>query len=125
MTSVSVLKGNIGQDPELRTTTSGIKVATYSLAVYRANPKEKDKPITDWFNVVAWGDQAEQAVKHLKKGSKVLVVGKFQTRSYESKEGKKVTLTEFFQEEFGIIPKKEETSEDTGSFTWKNEEMPF
>ena len=123
MTSLSVLKGNVGQDPELRTTQSGVKVATYSLAVYRANAKDKDNPITDWFNIVAWGDQADLVSANIRKGAKLIVVGKFQTRSYENKEGKKVTVTEFFQDDFGIIPKKEEVS-ISGSI-YDDSEMPF
>lgn len=123
MTSLSVLKGNVGQDPELRTTQSGVKVATYSLAVYRANAKDKDNPIADWFNIVAWGDQADLVSANIKKGTKLIVVGKFQTRSYENKEGKKVTVTEFFQDDFGIIPKKEEVS-ISGSI-YDDSEMPF
>lgn len=123
MTSLSVLKGNVGQDPELRTTQSGVKVATYSLAVYRTNAKDKDNPITDWFNIVAWGDQADLVSANIRKGAKLIVVGKFQTRSYENKEGKKVTVTEFFQDDFGIIPKKEEVS-ISGSI-YDDSEMPF
>ena len=114
------MSGNVGKDPELRTTTSGVKVATYSIATYRANPKEKDKPITDWFNVVAWGDQADLVMANIKKGSKILVAGKFQTRNYDDKDGKKVYVTELMQSDFWLAPKKE----DTGS-THDESELPF
>lgn len=122
MTAVSVIKGNVGQDPELRTTQSGIKVATYSVGVYRANPKDKDKPLTDWFNVVAWGDQAELVVANVKKGTKVIVSGRFQTRNYDDKDGKKVYVTELMQDDFGIVPTKKK--EDTGS-TFNDDQLPF
>ena len=120
MTNMTILKGNAGQDPELRTTQSGIKVATYSLAVYRPNPKDKTKPLTDWFNVVAWGEQAELVLANIKKGTKVMATGRFQTRNYDDKDGKKVYVTEFMQDDFGIVPKKE----DTGS-TFDESELPF
>lgn len=123
MTSLAVLKGNVGQEPEVRTTQGGIKVITYSIAVYRANSKDKDKPLTDWFNVVAWGDQADLVESNVHKGTKVIVLGKFQTRSYDNKEGKKVTVTEFFQDDIGIIPKKEDTS--TSGSTFPDSELPF
>lgn len=118
MINQTFIQGNLGADPEIRETTSGTKVANYRLAVYRANPKDKDKPLTDWFNVIAWGDQADLVINNLKKGSKVLVSGKFQTRSYDDKDGKKVYVTELFQSDFWLAPKKE----DTGS---SKEEMPF
>lgn len=119
---MTVLKGNVGQDPEIRyTQTSNTKVATYSLAVYRANPKDKDKPLTDWFNIVAWGDQADLVENNVHKGDKLILTGKFQTRSYDNKEGKKVTVTEFYQDDMGMVPKKEES----GSFVYSNEELPF
>lgn len=117
------LSGNLGKDPELRTTQSGIKVATYSIGVYRPNPKEKDKPLTDWFNVVAWGEQAELVMKNLNKGSKILVAGKFQTRNYDDKDGKKVYVTELMQNEFWLAPSKDK-KEDTGSIH-SDEELPF
>lgn len=102
----TTISGNLGQDPELRTTTTGTNVATYSIGVYRANPKEKDKPITDWFNIVAWGEQADLVMQNLKKGTKVLVNGRFQTRTYQNKEGKNVSVTELFQNDFWLAPKK-------------------
>lgn len=122
MTNISVLKGYAGQDAELKQTQSGTKVATYSLAVYRANPKDKNTPLTDWFTIVSWGDQAEAVARSVKKGTKLLLTGRFQTRSYENKEGKKVIVTEFFQDDFGIIPKKED--EDTGSI-YSDQSLPF
>lgn len=116
----SYISGNVGKDPEKRQTQSGVVVATYSVGVYRPNPKDKDKPLTDWFNIVAWGDQANQVLEHVKKGSKVLLTGKFQTRNYDDKDGKKVYVTEFMQDSLWLAPKKE----DTGS-TIPESEMPF
>lgn len=116
------LAGNCGKEPELRQTPSGTKVATYSIGVYRANPKEKDKPLTDWFNIVAWGEQADLVMANIKKGTKVLVTGRFQTRNYDDKDGKKVYVTELMQNDFWLAPKKEK--QDTGS-TFDESELPF
>lgn len=112
--------GNLGQEPEIRMTQNNLKVATYSLAVTREFSKEKQ--VTDWFNVVAWGKQADLVEAHLHKGSSVVVMGCFQTRSYENKEGKKVVVTEFKQDYFGIVPKTE--VHESGS-TFADSELPF
>lgn len=122
MNNSAYIKGNVGQDPEMRQTQSGIKVATYSVGVYRANPKDKDKPLTDWFNIVAWGDQAELVMANVKKGTKVIISGRFQTRTYEDKDSKKVYVTELMQDDFGIVPTKKK--EETGS-TFNDSELPF
>lgn len=126
MTNLSILKGNVGRDPEVKQTTNGTKVATYSIAVYRPNPKDKEKPLTDWFNVVAWGEQADMVANNLKKGTKILALGKFQTRSYQNKNGDTVTVTEFFQDEIYLALSKEKKTEvhESGS-TIDDDSLPF
>ena len=124
-TQISILKGNLGKDPEIRfTPTNNQKVATFSIATYRANPKDKDKPFTDWFNVVAYGDQADVVEMNLKKGSNVVLFGKFRTRDYE-KDGKKVYVTEFWLDECAMVLKKEKAVvEETGSI-YDESQLPF
>lgn len=122
MNNFSMIQGNLGKDPEVRQTQNGTKVATYTLACYRANPKDKDKPFTDWYNVVAWGEQADQVTANLKKGIKVLVTGRFNTRSYDDKDGKKVYVTELMQDSFWLAPAKEKPAEEENVF---DPELPF
>ena len=122
MNNIAFLKGNLGKDPEIRTTQKGIKVATYSLGVCRQNPADKDKPLTDWFNIVAWGDQAESVLANVKKGTKVIVSGRFQTRNYDDKDGKKVYVTELMQDDFGIVPTKAKKEQIT---EYEREDLPF
>ena len=82
--------GNLGRDPEIRTTQSGDKVANFSMAV---SEKWKDKSTgeqrekTDWIPVVVWGPLAGVVEKYLRKGSKVYVAGKFTTRKWQDKSG--------------------------------------
>lgn len=116
------LTGNVGRDPEIRTTQNGVKVAMYSLAVRKRNPKDKDKPITNWFNIVAFGDQADDVEKALKKGTYAKVIGSLNTRDYEDKDGKKVYVTEVFQDEVWFQLAKEK-KEDTGSTF--GDDLPF
>lgn len=103
------LTGNLGKDPELRTTTGGTDVASFSLAVKRKGQKD----ITDWFDVVAFGDQAKLVMNNLKKGSYVKVEGEFQKRSYNNKEGHRVDVTEFWITCFWLPPAKEKVEEPT------------
>lgn len=126
MTSLTILKGNVGRDPEVKQITNGTKVATYSIAVYRPNPKDKEKPLTDWFNVVAWGEQADMVANNLKKGTKILALGKLQTRSYQNKNGDTVTVTEFFQDEIYLaLPKEKKTEVHESGSTIDDDSLPF
>lgn len=89
-----ILLGNLGQDPEIRTLESGVKVATVSIAT---NENYKDQAgewqdRTEWHRVVLWRWNAEKAEK-LKKGDKVYVEGKLATRSWEQ-DGVKKFVTE-------------------------------
>jgi single-strand DNA-binding protein len=90
-----VLVGNVGKDPELRYTASGVPVATFSLATSEMW-KDKDgqqRERTDWHSIVAWSKLAEIIQEIVKKGSRILVEGKIQTRFYE-KNGEKRSVME-------------------------------
>src|SRR5262245_34919543 len=84
--------GNLGRDPELRYTPNGRPVATFSVAVNQSTKNQQTNEwveATDWFRVSVWGDRAERAAENLRKGSRVLVDGRFRTREYETKDGRK------------------------------------
>ena len=88
-----ILVGNVGQDPEVKYTPSGVPVAKVSLAT---NERFKDRndqwqDRTEWHSVVAWQHLAEIAGEYVHKGSKIYVEGKLQTSSWEDKQsgGKK------------------------------------
>lgn len=91
------LIGNLGKDPELRYTTSGVAVATFSLAT-SDSWKDQDGNLqerTEWHNIVAWRKLAEICGEWLKKGKKVYIEGRIQTRSYDDKNtGQKRYITE-------------------------------
>lgn len=108
MANKIVLSGNLTKAPELRETPNGKSVATFSLAVKRDYGDE-----TDFFNIVVWGKNGENCAKYLDKGSKVLVVGQLQNRSYEAKDGSKRTVTEInaSEVEFLTFKEKEEKEE--------------
>lgn len=88
--------GNLGRDPELRTTEGGQSVATLNVAttdtwVDKSGNKQER---TEWHRVVVWGRQGENAAKYLKKGRSVYVEGRIQTREYTDKEGVKKYATD-------------------------------
>ena len=74
------LIGNCGNDPEVRTTADGIRVASFSLAV---NRKRGNTEETDWYRVSAWRGLADIVEKYVKKGSAVAVDGALSIRQYE------------------------------------------
>jgi single-strand DNA-binding protein len=82
------LIGNLTRDPETRTTTTGIQVCNFSIAVNRRRRAEGTQE-TDFFNIVAWRQLAELCSKYLTKGRKVAVSGSIQTRTYEAQDGSK------------------------------------
>ncbi len=84
--------GNLGRDPELRYTPNGRPVTEFSVAVNQATKNQQTGEwveATDWFRVSVWGDRAERSAESLRKGSRVLVDGRFRTREYETKDGRK------------------------------------
>ncbi len=89
-----ILIGNLTRDPELRTTTSGISVATFSVAVNRPFASASGEREVDFLSCVVWRKQAENLVKYCGKGSSVAVEGRIQTRSYEAQDGSKRYVTE-------------------------------
>ncbi|TMC94648.1 MAG: single-stranded DNA-binding protein [Chloroflexi bacterium] len=83
------LIGNLGKDPEMNYTPSGVAVTKFSLAVNRVTKSstgEKEKE-TDWFNIVAWRQLAEICNNYLHKGDKVYIDGRLQQRKYTDKNG--------------------------------------
>lgn len=88
-----ILMGRITHHLELKQTTSGKAVLSFSIAVDRYSKDENEKT-ADFFNCVAWDRQAEFISKYFDKGRLIALVGKLQTRSYEGKDGTKKTVTE-------------------------------
>lgn len=101
-----LLIGNLGRDPEVRSTPSGQAVATFSLATSR---RWKDKggenqEQTEWHNIVCWGRQAEIAGRYLTKGKQIYVEGRIQTRSWDDKNsGEKKYRTEIICDNFQML----------------------
>jgi len=76
--------GNCGKEPEMRFTSSGKPVTSFSVAV---NSKFGETESTEWFSIVAWNKLAETCNQYLTKGQQVFVEGRLQTRSWEDNDG--------------------------------------
>jgi len=91
-----MLIGNLGADPEIKYAPSGTPIANLRIATTE-NRKNKDgdwEEVTEWHRVVIFGRQAEVCKDYLRKGSKVYVEGRLQTRSWDDQSGQKRFLTE-------------------------------
>ncbi len=91
-----ILVGNLGDDPEVKTTPSGVPVANFSLATSEAwTDKDGERQErAEWHRLVLWRKLAEIAGQYLKKGNKIYIEGKLQTRSWEDNNGQRRYMTE-------------------------------
>ena len=112
MVNKVILVGNLGRDPELRSTASGQQVANFSVATSR-KWRDKDgnrQEQTEWHDIVVWGRQAEVAGQYLTKGRQVYIEGRLQTRSWEDREtGAKKYRTEVICENFQMLGQRGDT----------------
>ncbi len=98
--------GNLTKDPEMRTTTSGQNVVSFGIATnerWREKATNEQKERVEFHNVVAWGDLAKEISMGLKKGQKVYVSGRVQTRAWETQTGQKRTTTEIIADTVTVV----------------------
>ncbi len=114
-----ILLGNVGKDPEFRAAASGTTVASFSLAT---TDRAKDasgnwSDRTEWHNLVAFQRTAEIVRDYVKKGSKLYIEGKIQTRSWDDKtSGEKKYRTEVIVNELVLLSGKGEGGGESGSY---------
>lgn len=99
-------QGRFAADPEMRTTQSGLTVASFRMAVDRDNVGQDGRRATDWLNFVAWRKTAEFVCEYFRKGSTALVECQCQTRSYEDKNGQKRTPPSLWSRRFTFAAQK-------------------
>ena len=115
-----ILVGNLARDPELTTTSNGVAVCRFSIAVSRRYANSDGERETDFLNIVVWRNLGENCHKFLKKGSKVGIVGNIQSRSYDATDGTKRYVTEIVAEEVEFLSTK---SQDGDAPKTSNEEV--
>lgn len=107
--------GNLTRDPELRTTTTGKNVCSFTVAVNRRQKKDQQQTEADFFRVSAWDQKADVCSKFLSKGKKVCVIGAVSVRTYESN-GKTNASLEVTADEIEFLsPRAEQTQIDDQS----------
>ena len=101
-----MLVGRLTRDPEMRTSTSGMQIASFSLAVNRNFRNKEGNVGADFINVVVFGKQAETIGKYVTKGQQLGVEGRIQTRSYDAQDGTKRYVTEVVADNFEFLSSK-------------------
>ena len=95
-----ILMGHMTADPELKQTTSGTSVCSFSIGVNRRYSKQdQSQRNVDFINIVAWGQRAEFVSRYFKKGSCIIVCGSIQTRDWTDNNGQKRYATEVVADE--------------------------
>jgi single-strand DNA-binding protein len=104
---VITVTGNIGNDLGIAFTSSNKAYAKFSLANTPRIKKDDvwQDGVTTWFNCTIWGRDAENAVEHLRKGTRIIVTGRFTANAYTDKESKERTSLDISVDSYGIIPR--------------------
>ena len=111
------LIGNLTRDPEMRSTSTGIPVCNFSIAVNRRfKNAQTGQQETDFFNIVAWRQLAELCSRYLAKGRKVAVFGSIQTRSYEAQDGSKRTAFDIVADEVEFLSSSQSAGASAGDY---------
>jgi len=112
-----MLIGHLGRDPEMSYTNNGTAVTKFTLAVnrYSKSPTGERQEDTDWFNIVAWRQQAETCSQYLRKGSKVFIEGRLQQRKYTAQDGTQRTMFEVILNDMEMLTPKSQQAPVSGS----------
>ena len=129
-----MLIGNVGKDPDVNFTPTGVKVAQFRMATSESW-KDKDGAIqehTDWHTIVAWRGLADIVERLIHRGSRIYVEGKIQTRTYDDKEGQKRYVTEIVADNILLLDAKRaegvsngEAAHSESSSDDKVDDIPF
>ena len=120
--------GNLGKDPEMKYTPQGTPITTFSVAVSRTRKGSDGQVIdeTEWFRIVAWERLAETCNEYLRKGSKVYIEGRLQTRKYTGQDGQERQIVEVVAQEMQMLNSRQQGQggygdSDSGGSGYRNE----
>ena len=137
-----VLTGRLTRDVELRATTSGANVVSFTIAVDNNYSKDQNNNATNqasFISCVAWNNSAKFVSTYCKKGSLVAVEGRIQTRSYDRKDGTKAYVTEVIVDRVENLSPRDNNnvvnddsngfsmndSEDNNALSYSDDDLPF
>ena len=109
------LMGRLVANPELRHTSTGLAVTSFTLAVNRDFARQGEERSTDFIDIVAWRNNAEFAAKYFTKGQLVAVVGSLQTRTYQDKNGMNRKVFEVVADRLHFAESKKESGSYAGN----------
>ena len=123
--------GNLGADPELKTTNGGSSVCEMQIATSESwfdKSSNERKERTTWHRVILWGKSAENCAKYLRKGSKAFVEGRIQVREWQDQSGNKRHTTEIVANSVQFIDTKSgggQREQATKSGRFEDSDVPF
>lgn len=124
-----IIGGRLTADPELKTTQSGISVASFSIAVNRRYSNGAQKQETDFFNITAWRQTADFVARYFRKGSSICIVGVLQNSSWTDQHGQKHYKTDIVADEVMFVDSKGEGQASPATPQWTevsaDEGLPF
>lgn len=124
--NVTVLIGRLTRDPELKYVPStGKPVANFTIAVDRPYTSKTGEKMTDFFNIVVWGKQAENCANYIAKGRLVGIKGTIENRSYENQNGEKKYITEIIAENVQFLEFATKGNEVNGANVMTEEEIEY
>ena len=118
MINKAILIGNLGADPEIRSTGNGTQVATLRLATTERwkDQSGQTQESTEWHRVIAWGRLAEICGEYLNKGARIYIEGRIQTRKWQDQNGNDRYSTEIVAREMKMLsPRGTNSSSDSFS----------
>jgi len=127
MVNNCILIGNLGSDPEVRYSQSGSAIANFTVATTEKWVKDGEKQEkTEWHRIVAFAKLGEICGEFLRKGSKVYIAGKIQTRQWEDKDGQKRYTTEIVARDVQFLsPKGEQSNQEPPAPRPESDSFPF
>ena len=111
--NLAILIGRLTKDPEIRATTSGTSVCSFTVACDKKYVKQGEERKADFINCVAWDKSAEAIGKFFSKGKRIALKGRIETRSWTNNEGKANYATEVIVEEWEFVESKGESQQIT------------
>ncbi len=118
-----ILIGRLARDPELRTTSSGVSMVRFTVAVSRPATAPNSHPQTDFISCIAWRRQAENIAKYCFKGSQVAVDGRIQTGSYDGNDGQRHYTTDVVADNVTFLGSKANNPNSQSNNDFENQPM--
>lgn len=120
-----ILIGRMTKDPELRATTSGTPVCSFTVACDRRYTKQGEEKKADFINCVAWQQSAEAISRHFSKGHRIALEGRLEVRTWQGNDGKTNYATDVVVENWEFAQSKSETQQTTTKPTENATESNF